>query len=356
MAPIPLIMQALAERLLGMHPQEESLCSQLDTLEPLAAVTTDFKAHNAAGVNGFKPFLKWVGGKSQIIDSICELMPKKIDNYFEPFLGGGSVLLLVLSMHYRGEIAIKGRIVASDINRDLINLYRHVRDVPASIVSEVGKLEAQYNRLDSMEYKKQQYYEIRDLYNARMGEVSIQRSAMFIFLNKTCFRGMYRCAKKTGHFNVSFGNYKSPTFICENNIHLVSKMIKPVAFVVSDFVDILAAGISHSTLPYANEMDFVYMDPPYVKLNDNSFVNYYKDGFSEEKHDTLFTILKSMKNQFMFSNSYTKEVLDHFLEERFIISVLPTYRRINSKHPNQKLDEVIVINYKPQARSSSVSE
>jgi DNA adenine methylase len=301
-----------------------------------------------------RPFLKWVGGKAQIIDNITDMLPTQVDTYYEPFLGGGSVLLNTLYMHYSNKITINKRVIASDINEDLITLYRHVRDDVDTLLDEVKKLSSEYLSLRSMESKKECYYRVRDEYNCRLSddEVAnmpydvlqrsrIRRSAMFIFLNKTCFRGMYRCAKKTGHFNVSFGNYAEPTFVCPKHLRGISLMIQPVVFVVSDFANILRHHESANTSP----KDFIYMDPPYVKLNDNSFVNYSREGFSEEKHDTLFTLLKTLKSQFMFSNSYTEEVLSHFVDNPFIIVVIPAFRRINSKAPNQKMDEVVVVNY-----------
>lgn len=297
-----------------------------------------------------RPFLKWVGGKGQIIDNITNMLPVAADTYYEPFLGGGSVLLNALYMHYTQKINVRKHVIASDINADLIMLYRHVRDDVDALIDNIDELGDRYISMGSMEDKKDYYYSIRDAYNAEFADwadeishadAQIKRSAMFMFLNKTCFRGMYRCAKKTGHFNVSFGNYVSPSFVCPKHLKGVSKMIQPVVFMVSDFTHILAY---HERLQEKN--DFIYMDPPYVKLNDSSFVNYSREGFSEEKHDTLFTMLKKMKVQFMFSNSYTEEVLEHFLADDFIIVVVSAFRRINSKTPNQKIDEVVVINYK----------
>jgi DNA adenine methylase len=149
-----------------------------------------------------KPFLKWLGGKSQIITDIIRHIPSLIENYHEPFLGGGSVLLAVLSLQKQGKINIKNNIFAYDINNDLINLYKNIQKFPDDFHT---CLSIYFTEYDDSENKEKYYYSIRDRYNKHTSS-NIERSAMFLFLNKTCFRGVYR--EGPNGFNVPYGHYK----------------------------------------------------------------------------------------------------------------------------------------------------
>lgn len=301
--------------------------------------------HGTESLLAVRPFIKWVGGKTQLIDEITTLIPSEIGSYYEPFLGGGSVLIHMLGLMYSNKCHIYGNIVASDINKELINLYIDVRDNVNELIAEINSLADHYLSLESMEDKKEFYYHIRDKFNEdkretthEMGDVSV--SAMFVFLNKTCFRGMYRTSKKNGTFNVSFGNYKKPTFVCDSSLKLISQMFQPVEFKVSDFETLL-------TCTNFDKKDLIYLDPPYVKLNNESFVSYSQEGFPERKHDAMFKLVKSsLMPRIIFSNSYTHEVVSQF-QEGFYIKVVEAKRRINSKHPGQTSDEVLVVNYMP---------
>jgi DNA adenine methylase len=291
-----------------------------------------------------KPFLKWVGGKSQIINTIMDNYPKEINNYYEIFLGGGSTLLALLE----SNITISGKIYAYDINNDLINVYKDVQLRPHELYEKLEKLYDDYiniisnqinrnpnNKEEALTSKESYYYWIRNLYNTSIE--NIDKSAMFMFLNKTCFRGMYRIGPNG--FNVPFGNYKKINIISKDLFLYISELITSVIFECLSFEQ------SMLSIDLSNDDDFVYLDPPYVPENSTSFVNYNADGFNKEQHIKLFKLCKKLAEHninFMLSNSNTKLVLDEFSSDDFNIKFIECRRAINSKHPEQKTKEVII--------------
>ena len=194
-----------------------------------------------------KPLLKWVGGKTQILDTILNNIPIKFNNYHELFIGGGSVLLGLLQKFNNGDFIIN-KFYAYDFNLDLINVYNCVKNNPEKLYENIIVLINNYNSCpelkgnrkpvnfeDSLKSKESYYYWIRKQYNTAFTKSNniYLRSAMFIFMNKTCFRGMYRCGPNG--FNVPFGNYKNPTIIDKNNLMNVHKLIQNVEFIHLDF-------------------------------------------------------------------------------------------------------------------------
>ena len=219
-----------------------------------------------------KPFLKWVGGKTQILEDVVSFFPKEMNNYYEPFLGGGSVLLALLSHKKAGTINITGTIYASDLNSNLISLYTNIQSKPNEFIQEMKSLIDIFLKCtgtditrspktieEAITSQESYYYWIRAKFNALSGEerTSIKASAMMLFLNKTCFRGVYR--EGPNGFNVPFGNYKNPTIIDEEHIKAVSTLIKDVIFTNASFTDSLSKLVTG---------DFVYLDPPYAPEND----------------------------------------------------------------------------------------
>ena len=298
-------------------------------------------------IDYIKPFIKWIGGKTQIIDKVIENFPNEIDNYHELFLGGGSVLLALLQNIKKNNIKLNGNIYAYDINETLINLYINIQKNPNDILIEIKKIIDVYNNLDGeiiirkpknlIEAKTSQesyYYWIRTEYNKLSNEQKNNSlgSAYFIFLNKTCFRGVYR--EGPNGFNVPFGHYKNPEIINENHIIIISKLIKDVKFIHSKFE------ISFENI---KENDFLYLDPPYAPINDNSFVGYTKDGFNLEQHKLLFLYCKKYK--FLMSNADVDLVKNTFNDERFKIEIISCKRSINSKKPDSKINEVLIKSY-----------
>lgn len=293
-----------------------------------------------------KPFLKWVGGKSQIITSIISRLPSRMNNYHELFLGGGSVLLAVLSLHRENKIKIYKKIYAYDINRDLINVYKNIKnnkDILFGIINyymdEFRKLDGKIiirnplSLLDATTSKESYYYWLRKRYNT-INKNSVECSALFMILNKLCFRGLYR--QGPNGFNVAYGHYKKvPCIISEQNLHKISDLIRNVEFIHLGFEE---------SIRKVKPGDYVYLDPPYVpRPGANGFVRYVKSGFGLERHKQLFRKIKNLKNiKFTMSNSRTNLVLESFKNYN-IISIWAS-RKINSKNPGSKAREVIIYN------------
>lgn len=301
-----------------------------------------------------KPFLKWVGGKSQILENVLTLFPKTINNYHEPFLGGGSVLIGVLELQRRGLIEIKGEVSASDLNLGLIELYKNIKDKPKELVEEAKKLIDEYTTAqennpsvvnrnaqsleEALTSPESYYYYTRYRFNRLKDDEknSVTASAMFLFLNKTCFRGVYR--EGPNGFNVPFGNYKAPSILNSEHIYKISSLIQNVIFRQQDFTE---------SLKLINRGDFVYLDPPYAPENSKSFVSYNRAGFSKENHEKLFSecILFTDKDiKFVMSNSDVELIHNYFKEPRYKIEKINCRRAINSKNPESKTDEVIITN------------
>jgi DNA adenine methylase len=254
-----------------------------------------------------KPFLKWVGGKTQIIDSVLSKFPDECDSYHEPFVGGGAVLLGMLS----SGCCVKNKIYASDFNKSLIDLYKLVQSDPDKLIGGVTSY-------TTNGFTEDDYYRMRTEFREDHDPVK------FLILNKTCFRGLYR--EGPHGFNVPWGHYKTLSIMDEDNIREVSTLIKNVEFKWQSFevsMDKVARG------------DFVYMDPPYV----GTFDAYIKNGFSA-KHDTLFTLSKKLPCPFVMSNSNDTVVLDSFKD--YSIQTLVARRAINSKNPGKTALEVII--------------
>ena len=293
-----------------------------------------------------KPFLKWLGGKTQIISDIISKIPTKINNYHELFLGGGSVLLAVLSLQKQNKITIKNKIYAYDINDVLINVYKNIQQNKEELYKLINLYINEYDSIEgeiinrnpkSIEEaktsKESYYYWIRNKYNNTVDKNSIECSALFMFINKTCFRGMYR--EGPNGYNVPYGHYKkTPTIITENDLNYISDLIKNVEFKQSNFVD---------SIKNICEDDFVYLDPPYAPENSKSFVNYVVDGFDIETHKLLFNEIKKLnKTKFVLSNSNVKLVTDSFKD--YNCQEITAKRAINSKKPGSLTTEVIIYN------------
>ena len=275
-----------------------------------------------------KPILKWVGGKTQLVDTLVPLFPRVIQKYYEPFVGGGSVLLAVLANR---EITVRGKIYATDANAPLIGLYKNIQTNHVALFDQLQTMIAEYN--DSPEY----YYAVREKYNAMTvdDKCSVAGSALFLFLNKTCFRGMFRI-NRSGGFNVPFGNYKRPEIINRAHLEEVHTLIQPVIFECCDF---------ETTMKKMAGGDFAYLDPPYVPENNTSFVGYTSDGFDGKTHIRLFNVCKSCPGAFIMSNSDTAVIREQFTDDKYHIQTAECRRRINSRRPDATANETILANY-----------
>jgi DNA adenine methylase len=299
-----------------------------------------------------KPILKWVGGKTQIIDKIIVEFPVEINNYREAFLGGGSVLLSVLSYVKSGVIKLRGNIYAYDVNEPLIYIYKNIQtrhdelyDVLQSIITDFNECgDGEINRMpatieEAKTAKENYYYWIRSEYNklSAIDKKDILGSAMFIFLNKTCFRGVFRVGPNG--FNVPFGHYTNPEIVNKEHLDEIHNLIQNVIFDCCDFT---------TSLTTVEPNDFVYLDPPYAPETDTSFVGYTEKGFNMENHNMLFKLIHRLTDtnkKMMMSNADVKLVRENFTNEKYNTTSILCKRSINSKKPDAKTKEVIIKNY-----------
>ena len=296
-----------------------------------------------------KPILKWVGGKTQILNKIIGRFPIEINNYHELFLGGGSVLFGLLSCIKQNLIKVNGSINCYDINETLINLYKNIQVKPQELYNTIEQYIKEYNTIngtivnrkastleEGLTSQESYYYYIRTSYNKLKQDEknSILGSALFIFLNKTCFRGVYRVGPNG--FNVPFGNYSNPNIISIEHLMNIHSMIKNVKFIHSDFsksIDNIQTG------------DFVYLDPPYAPESSTSFVGYNIGGFDIANHNELFkqcNIFNDKNIKFIMSNSDVELVKKNFPLDKFTIKTILCKRSINSKNPGAKTNEIII--------------
>ena len=266
------------------------------------------------------PIVKWIGGKRQLMFELLKNLPKSYNRYFEPFIGGGALFFELQPQN--GYI--------SDMNDELINLYSVVRDDVYELIDDLNKHEV----------SKEYFLKIRNLdrtekYNNLL---NVKKASRFIYLNRTCFNGMYR-VNSQGQFNVPFGNYKNPRIVDAENLMNCSKLLKNTEICCADFSEILNK---------VQKGDFVYFDPPYVPLNEtSSFTSYTKDGFDIDMQFKLRDVcdeLDSMGVMFMLSNSDTKLVNE--LYSNYEVKKVFASRAINANPSGRgKITEVLVRNY-----------
>ncbi len=298
-----------------------------------------------------KPFLKWVGGKTQMIDTIMDKFPSEMENYHELFLGGGSVLFALLSLQQQGKIMVKQKMYAYDLNETLINVYKNVQSNKDALFAHITTHVDAYDSIqgsnsnvvnrkaatlkEATTSKESYYYWIRKRFNA-LDKTTVECSALFMFLNKMCFRGVYR--EGPNGFNVPYGHPKStPTIITKNELDYVGDLIKDVVFLQSDF---------NQSIQRVGVGDFVYLDPPYAPETENSFVGYTSEGFNLAAHQQLFSEIQKIhkKNiRFVMSNAKVKLVVDAFGDSCCCDEVVAR-RAINSKNPGATTTEVIIYN------------
>lgn len=245
-----------------------------------------------------KPFIKWVGGKTQLLNSINKLLPEDnttVFSYVEPFVGGGAVLFHVLNTYHNLR-----HVIINDINIDLINTYKTIKQSHEDLLIVLLELQNEFHLLeDNDEGKKQYYNEKRSIFNSRKENI-IYQSALFIFLNKTCFNGLFRVNKKN-QFNVPMGKYKSPTICDYENICNVHKVLQRVEIFNIDYENILN---------YSDSSSLFYIDPPYKPISKTSnFTSYSTNDFNDNEQIRLknFCIkLDKLGHKFIVSNSDNK--------------------------------------------------
>lgn len=267
-----------------------------------------------------KPFLKWAGGKKQLLPELVARVPEEYECYFEPFVGGGAMFF---------ELGPR-RAYVLDINTELINCYKVIKSEVDQLIEDLAK----------HVYEHDYFYAIRNVDRTPEYErwSAVRRASRLIYLNKSCFNGLYR-VNSNGQFNVPFGRYKNPKILDENNLRACSRALKKTRIVLGSFVE-MEQEITNK--------DFVYFDPPYAPLNETSYFTSYTDqGFGESKQRELADLCTRLDKRgirFMVSNSHTPLILG--LYERFNVSVVRATRAINSKGDRRgKIKEVIVTNY-----------
>ena len=290
------------------------------------------------------PFVKWAGGKTQLLDTLKSNLPsgigKTITKYAEPFVGGGAFLFSLLEEYSFEEIYI------SDNNKELMNVYGIIRDNCNELLDALGVLQNEYNAL-SAESQEQFYYEKREEFNEveLNDNARIRKAALFIFLNKSCFNGLYRVNKK-GKFNVPFGKHKSISICDRDNLTKISAMLQNVVIRACDY---------HEVLSFADNSTLVYFDPPYRPLNVTSgFTSYTEDDFSDRNQIELAEFFKALSDKevkVMLSNSDPKNINenDNFFDDLyagFNIWRVEASRMINSKGSSRgKIKELLIKNY-----------
>jgi len=321
--------------------------------EKLGLVEMQIDCDTVGKISITKPLLKWVGGKTQILEKLLGEFPVEMNNYREIFLGGGSVLLAILSYVKSGKIKIHGNIYAYDLNEPLIWVYKNIQTRPDDVFAEIQKIILEFNSCSqgeinrnpknieqAMVTKENYYYWTRTQYNKLNADEKKTPvgSAMFIFLNKTCFRGIFRVGPNG--FNVPYGHYGNPEVINKEHMEQISSLIQGVIFECRDF---------SSSLGLVEENDFVYLDPPYAPETDTSFVGYTENGFGIDCHNKLFELIHKLtatNKKVLMSNADVDLVRKNFSDgDKYNIESILCKRAINSKKPDAKTKEVLVKNF-----------
>ncbi len=293
-----------------------------------------------------RPFVKWAGGKGSLIPQLNNFYPYELKNgiierYIEPFVGGGAVLIDILQKYDVQEA------YAFDINIDLINSYNVIKNNVENLITNLKQIETEYLQLEQEE-RKEYFYNKRNEYNnytLEENEQNIQRAAQFIYLNRTCFNGLYR-VNKAGKFNVPMGSHKNPTICDEENLRNLSNLIQNVQFQYGDY---------KKSMEYVTENTFVYFDPPYRPLNITSgFTSYTKEDFDDDNQRELAEFYRELNTQnvkLMLSNSNPKNTNkeDTFFDniyQGFNIDEIYASRMINANSKGRgKISEILVTNY-----------
>lgn len=287
-----------------------------------------------------KPFIKWAGGKSQLLAEIRKKYPEHIYKYCEPFVGGGAVLLDVIANYQPKEVLI------NDINPELINTYIHIRDKSEDVIAILSEYQKEFMSIDFGE-RKTYYYSKRERFNKLIQQSlnTTEKAALFIFLNKTCFNGLYRVNGK-GLYNVPMGSYKKPLICDDENIRLISRLLYNVEIKCGDY---------NECSDFIDENTFVYIDPPYRPLSDtSSFTAYTKLDFDDEHQLQLVNFIELISQKgakVVASNSDPKNTNkdDNFFDEiykQFVIDRVKATRTINSKSSGRgALTELLICNF-----------
>lgn len=270
------------------------------------------------------PFIKWAGGKRQLLAQIRERMPESFNNYYEPFVGGGAVIFDLLPTSA----------VINDINKALVNAYRQICNATDEFLKKLNELDE-----TMWEDGKEYYYSLREHYNDKLmkEEFDVELAALFVFINKHCFNGLYRVNGK-GLFNVPYNNSRNSS--CdEDTIRAISEYLKNVTILEGDF---------QAACQNAKKGDFVFIDSPYAPLNPTSFESYTKEGFDIESHKRLADLYDELTARgcyCMLTNHNTELINELYGNKGYKMDVVSVKRMINSDATNRVGKEVIICNY-----------
>lgn len=270
------------------------------------------------------PFVKWAGGKRQLLPQIKKRIPEKYNNYYEPFVGGGAVIF---------ELLPKNALL-NDINKALINAYKQIRNASEAFLIAVNKLDK-----EMWEDGKKYYYSLREHYNDKLmkAEYDVELAALFVFINKHCFNGLYRVNGK-GLFNVPYNNSRRVS-VDEKTIMEISKYLQGVTITDGDF---------EAACKDAKKGDFLFIDSPYAPLNPTSFESYTKEGFDIDSHKRLAKLFDELTDKgcyCMLTNHNTDLINELYGNKGYKIDVVSVKRMINSDASNRVGEEVIICNY-----------
>lgn len=292
-----------------------------------------------------KPFVKWVGGKTQLIEQLEAFLPADFDKwenvtYIEPFVGGGAMLFYMLQKYSNITSA-----VINDINADLTTCYMVVKNNPDALIQALSSIQKEYYNLNTEESKKEFFLQMRDRFNTK-NLSDIENTTLFFFLNRTCFNGLYR-VNKSGLFNVPFGRYQRPTICDPVTIYADSELLQKVEIMTGDFEE---------TFTKVSEKTFFYFDPPYRPLSDtSSFNDYSKEAFNDKAQIRLKEYCDKLNEHnipFMLSNSDCIEKDGkRFFDELYLqyqINRVWASRMVNANAQKRgKLTEILVHNFNP---------
>lgn len=320
-------------------------CSDVVATSVVAGMTVPLSAADADKTSKAKPFVKWAGGKGQLLQQLEALLPADLANrpnltYVEPFVGGGA-----MAFHLLAKYDNITKVILNDFNRDLVSTYRTIRDVPDELLTLLARYQSEYRQCGSEERRKEYYLQKRAAYNRRDAN-DVGTAALFIFLNRTCFNGLYRVNSK-GLFNVPFGKSVHP-MICDTKTILAdSKLLQGVEILNGDFEGVYR---------HMRGRAFVYLDPPYRPLPKTpSFTAYSKEGFNDDQQRRLADFCRRLDregHQWLQSNSdpANTDPDDMFFDrlyEGFDIRRVSASRMINSKAEGRgKITELAIRNYR----------
>lgn len=274
--------------------------------------------------SNIEPFVKWAGGKRQLLSQIKERMPEKYNNYYEPFIGGGAVIFELLPANA----------LINDINKALINAYKQIRNVPGAFLEAVNRFDE-----EMWDDGKEYYYALRERYNDKLmkAEYDVELAALFVFINKHCFNGLYRVNGK-GCFNVPYNNSRRAS-VNEKAIRGISEYLQGVTIMDGDF---------EAACRNAKKGDFVFIDSPYAPLNPTSFESYTKEGFDIDSHKRLAKLFHKLTARgcyCMLTNHNTDLINELYGNNGYRLDVVSVKRMINSDASNRVGEEVIICNY-----------